>query len=53
MCLFLEEIDYTTAFKSLQEKVCHDAMDAYYSNIWDVTMLEFLVRILHSELMEI
>jgi integrator complex subunit 8 len=43
LCQFLEEVDYGIAFKSLQEKNCADAMDAYYNCIWDVTILEFLV----------
>ncbi|XP_070575185.1 integrator complex subunit 8-like [Ptychodera flava] len=43
LCQFLEQVDYTTAFKELQEKSCYDAMDALYEYIWDVTILEFLV----------
>ena len=45
---FLEETDYTAAFKALQEKNSHDAMDTYYDYIWDITILEFLTRILCS-----
>lgn len=43
---FMEEIDYSTAFKCLSEKSVHltDAMDAYYPCIWDITMLEFIVN---------
>ncbi|KAF4526173.1 hypothetical protein B566_EDAN008210 [Ephemera danica] len=48
LCQFLDEIDYATAFKSLQEKSSADAMDAYYSCIWDSTLLEFLVH-LHAK----
>ncbi|XP_077983182.1 integrator complex subunit 8-like [Glandiceps talaboti] len=43
LCQFLEQVDYTTAFKELQEKSCYDSMDALYEYIWDVTILEFLV----------
>lgn len=46
LCQFLDETDYSAAFKALQERNTHDAMDAYYSCIWDITILEFLVRIL-------
>jgi hypothetical protein len=39
-------VDYTTAFKALQEKISYDAMDTYYDCIWDGTILEFLICIL-------
>lgn len=45
-CQFLDEVDYSTAFKCLQEKTGQDSMDSYYDCIWDLNMLEFLVRIL-------
>lgn len=45
LCQFLDEVDYTTAFKGLQEKNVYDAMDSYYPCIWDVSMLEFLVHL--------
>uniref|UniRef100_A0A2K5MCT3 Integrator complex subunit 8 n=1 Tax=Cercocebus atys TaxID=9531 RepID=A0A2K5MCT3_CERAT len=48
LCQFLREIDYKTAFKSLQEQNSHDAMDSYYDYIWDVTILEYLTCILSS-----
>ncbi|KAH0517615.1 Integrator complex subunit 8 [Microtus ochrogaster] len=48
LCQFLREIDYKTAFKSLQEQNSHDAMDSYYDYIWDVTILEYLTCILLS-----
>lgn len=43
---FMDEIDYSTAFKCLSEKSVNltDAMDAYYPCIWDITMLEFIVN---------
>lgn len=46
LCQFTDEIDYTTCFKALQERNCYDAMDTYYSCIWDISILEYLVRIL-------
>ncbi|XP_021913998.1 integrator complex subunit 8 isoform X2 [Zootermopsis nevadensis] len=50
LCQFLEEVDYTTAFKSLGDikSTCSDAMDSYYSCIWDTTILEYLVY-LHTK----
>lgn len=51
LCQFLEEVDYTTAFKSLgdiKSSTCSDAMDSYYSCIWDTTILEYLVH-LHTK----
>nr|KAG5712950.1 hypothetical protein BaRGS_021744 [Batillaria attramentaria] len=49
LCQFLDEADYSAAFKALQERNTYDAMDAYYCCIWDITILEFLVRILYNE----
>jgi integrator complex subunit 8 len=51
LCQFLEEVDYTTAFKNLgdiKSSTCSDAMDSYYSCIWDTTILEYLVY-LHTK----
>ncbi|XP_041376535.1 integrator complex subunit 8-like [Gigantopelta aegis] len=48
LCQFLDDVDYTTAFKSLQERNTYDAMDAYYCCIWDVSMLEYLIH-LHTK----
>lgn len=45
LCQYLDEPDYSTAFKALQERNVYDAMDSYYSCIWDVSILEFLVHI--------
>lgn len=46
-CQFVDEIDYSLAFKCLSERSANysDAMDAYYSCIWDVTLLEFIVNL--------
>lgn len=55
---FLEEIDYSLAFKTLSDRatfksisdkttiVFSDAMDTYYNCIWDATLLEFIVNFL-------
>ncbi|KAL4235107.1 Integrator complex subunit 8 [Mactra antiquata] len=48
LCQFLDEVDYATAFKALQEKNTYDAMDSYYVCIWDISILEYLVH-LHSK----
>ncbi|ALC42113.1 IntS8 [Drosophila busckii] len=50
LCQFLDEIDYSIVFKNLSEKSSNftDAMDAYYSCIWDTTLLEFIVN-LHAK----
>lgn len=47
---FLDDIDYSLAFKNLSEKSSnfYDAMDAYYNCISDPTLLEFIVN-LHSK----
>lgn len=58
---FLDETDYALAFKCLgdtkqtissasqsgQQQQCHDSVDAYYSCIWDTTLLEYLVHLHH------
>ncbi|XP_044731508.1 integrator complex subunit 8 [Chrysoperla carnea] len=51
LCQFLEQVDYTTAFQCLSEMKpgnCQDAMDAYYSCIWDTTLLEYLIYLHHK-----
>ncbi|KAK0179235.1 hypothetical protein PV327_008044 [Microctonus hyperodae] len=52
LCQFLEEVNYSLAFKmaSSEQKNCAsaDAMDAYYHCIWDTTILEYLIH-LHSK----
>ncbi|XP_035680270.1 integrator complex subunit 8-like [Branchiostoma floridae] len=45
LCQFLKEVDYSTAFKVLQERNSYDAMDDYYDYFWDVDILEYLVNI--------
>ncbi|XP_052817702.1 integrator complex subunit 8-like [Mya arenaria] len=48
LCQFLDDVDYSAAFKALQEKHTYDAMDSYYVCIWDISILEYLVH-LHSK----
>ena len=47
LCQFLEEIDYSLAFKCLTEKSSNfqDAMDSYYGCIYDTTMLEYIINL--------
>jgi len=41
-----EEPDYMATFKYLQEKESHDGMDIYYDYLWDINIMEYLIRIL-------
>lgn len=47
LCQFTDEIDYTMAFKCLQEKAGNfqDAQDSYYALIWDSTLLEYIINL--------
>lgn len=45
VCQCKSEPDYPTAFKCLEERNdCGDAMDAFYEDLWDVTILEYAVN---------
>lgn len=52
LCQFLEEVDYSLAFKMAasdqKSSTSADAMDAYYHCIWDTTILEYLIN-LHTK----
>lgn len=52
LCQFLDEVDYTLAFKMAgneqKNAAPNDAMDAYYHCIWDTTILEYLIN-LHTK----
>lgn len=48
LCQFLESIDYSTALRCLQERSAVDAMDAYYSCLWDVSLIEFIINMHHK-----
>ena len=43
LCQFQSEVDYVTAFKSLEERNGFDAMDGLYPFLWEVTILEYAV----------
>jgi hypothetical protein len=43
LCQFQSEMDYSTAFKNLEERGSNDAMDAVYESVWDVALLEYAV----------
>ena len=43
LCQFVEPVDYTTAFKAIQERNGEDAMDCFYDCLWDVNILEYLI----------
>ncbi|XP_050296923.1 integrator complex subunit 8 [Anthonomus grandis grandis] len=46
LCQFLEEPDYSLAFRILgEQKPCNDAVDAYYHCFWDTNILEFLIHL--------
>lgn len=45
LCQYLPVIDYNTAFKCLQEKTSLDDMDDLFEDVWDITLLEFIVYI--------
>ncbi|XP_076267977.1 integrator complex subunit 8 isoform X1 [Rhynchophorus ferrugineus] len=46
LCQFLEDPDYSLAFRILgEQKPCNDAVDAYYHCFWDTNILEFLIHI--------
>ncbi|KAK8407265.1 hypothetical protein O3P69_002074 [Scylla paramamosain] len=48
LCQFLENIDYCTALRCLQERSAVDAMDAYYCCLWDVSLIEFIINMHHK-----
>lgn len=46
LCQFLEDPDYTLAFRILSDqKTCNDAVDAYYHCFWDTNILEYLIYV--------
>ena len=52
LCQYQSEVDYVTAFKSLEERNGFDAMDGLYPFLWDVTILEYAVS-MHNKKGEI
>ena len=49
LCQFLDDIDYATAFRCLQERSSNDAMDSLYPYMFDVTLLEFVIQLHHKK----
>lgn len=50
LCQFLEEPDYVLAFHILAEqKLCNDAVDAYYHCFFDTNILEYLIHLHHKK----
>lgn len=48
LCQMTKTINYTIAFKQLNERVCNDCCDDMYECIWDVTLLEYIIN-LHTK----
>lgn len=48
LCQMARSLNYTIAFKQLNERVCNDCCDDIYECIWDVTLLEYIIN-LHSK----
>lgn len=47
LCQMTKNMNYTMAFKQLNERVCNDCCDDIYECIWNVTLLEYIIN-LHS-----
>lgn len=52
LCQMTRSLNYTIAFKQLNERVCNDCCDDIYECIWNVTLLEYIIN-LHSRRGEI
>lgn len=48
LCQMSRNLNYTIAFKQLNERVCNDCCDDIYECIWNVTLLEYIIN-LHSK----
>lgn len=48
LCQMTRTLNYTMAFKQLNERVCNDCCDDIYECIWNVTLLEYIIN-LHSK----
>jgi len=47
LCQMTKNLNYTMAFKQLNERICNDCCDDIYECIWNVTLLEYIIN-LHS-----
>lgn len=52
LCQMTKNLNYTIAFKQLNERVCNDCCDDIYECIWNVTLLEYIIN-LHTKRGEI
>lgn len=52
LCQMSKNMNYTIAFKQLNERVCNDCCDDIYECIWNITLLEYIIH-LHSRRGEI
>lgn len=52
LCQMTKNLNYTIAFKQLNERICNDCCDDIYECIWNVTLLEYIIN-LHSKRGEI
>lgn len=48
LCQMTRNLNYTIAFKQLNERICNDCCDDIYECIWNVTLLEYIIN-LHSK----
>lgn len=45
LCQMTRNLNYTMAFKQLNERVCNDCCDDIYECIWNITLLEYIINI--------
>lgn len=48
LCQMTRNLNYTIAFKQLNERICNDCCDDIYECIWNVTLLEYIIN-LHTK----
>lgn len=45
LCQMTKSVNYTIAFKQLNERICNDCCDDIYECIWNVTILEYIINL--------
>lgn len=45
LCQMTKSLNYTIAFKQLNERICNDCCDDIYECIWNVTLLEYIINL--------
>lgn len=45
LCQMNKTLNYTIAFKQLNERICNDCCDDIYECIWNVTLLEYIINL--------